>query len=72
MNIKSLRHNAIIIVNTSGFDVKNLKLSGYEKNPIEDGVRYAMMAKRDTVHVFPSAPYSLAAATVLSTTQGDC
>jgi 2-oxoglutarate/2-oxoacid ferredoxin oxidoreductase subunit alpha len=37
MNLKSLKSGGTIIANTAGFDVKNLKLSGYEKNPVEDG-----------------------------------
>lgn len=36
-NLKNLKRSGIIIVNTAGFDVKNLKLAGYDKNPIEDG-----------------------------------
>jgi len=34
---KEVKKGGIIIVNTAGFDPKNLKLSGYEKNPLEDG-----------------------------------
>ena len=36
VNLRSLRDGGIIIANTDGFDVKNLKLAGYEKNPLED------------------------------------
>jgi 2-oxoglutarate ferredoxin oxidoreductase subunit alpha len=36
VNIKDLKSNAIIIVNTNAFDQKNLKLAQYEKNPLED------------------------------------
>src|SRR5580698_6007967 len=32
MNIKSLKKGGIIIANTSGFDTKNLRLAGVEKN----------------------------------------
>ncbi|MEO6167965.1 MAG: 2-oxoacid:acceptor oxidoreductase subunit alpha [Chitinophagales bacterium] len=37
VNLFNLKKGGIIIANTAGFDVKNLKLSGYEKNPVEDG-----------------------------------
>ena len=37
VNLYNLKKGGIIIANTAGFDTKNLKLSGYEKNPIEDG-----------------------------------
>lgn len=37
INLGNLKKGGIIIANTSGFDSKNLKLSGYEKNPLEDG-----------------------------------
>jgi 2-oxoglutarate ferredoxin oxidoreductase subunit alpha len=37
INLSNLKKGGIIIANTAGFDMKNLKLSGYEKNPIEDG-----------------------------------
>ncbi|HYV94180.1 MAG TPA: 2-oxoacid:acceptor oxidoreductase subunit alpha [Chitinophagales bacterium] len=37
INLSNIRRGGIIVVNTAGFDAKNLKLSGYEKNPIEDG-----------------------------------
>lgn len=37
VNLFNLKKGGIIIANTAGFDLKNLKLSGYEKNPIEDG-----------------------------------
>src|SRR4030095_1190858 len=37
MNLSNLKKGGIIIANTAGFDSKNLKLAGYEKNPIEDG-----------------------------------
>lgn len=35
-NIKDLKHNCIIIVNTDSFDAKNLKLANYTQNPLED------------------------------------
>ncbi len=37
VNLRNLKPGGIIIANISGFDAKNLKLSGYEKNPLEDG-----------------------------------
>jgi 2-oxoglutarate/2-oxoacid ferredoxin oxidoreductase subunit alpha len=37
VNLKSLKKDAIIIVNSDAFDAKNLKLANYEKNPLEDG-----------------------------------
>ncbi|MBX2976104.1 MAG: 2-oxoacid:acceptor oxidoreductase subunit alpha [Ignavibacteriaceae bacterium] len=36
VNLKDLKSNAIIIVNTNAFDQKNLKLAQYEVNPLED------------------------------------
>lgn len=36
-NLHLLKDGRIIIANTDGFDSKNLRLSGYESNPIEDG-----------------------------------
>jgi len=36
-NLKELKQNGSIIVNTDAFDVKNLKLAYYESNPLEDG-----------------------------------
>lgn len=36
-NIQRLKKNGTIIVNTAGFDSKNLRLSGYTENPLEDG-----------------------------------
>ena len=37
VNLNSLKDVGIIIANRDGFDAKNLKLAGYEKNPLEDG-----------------------------------
>ncbi len=37
VNLGSLRANGIIIANTEGFNDKNLRLSGYAVNPLEDG-----------------------------------
>ena len=37
VNLKDLKKNATIIVNTSAFDTKNLKLAKYDSNPLEDG-----------------------------------
>ncbi len=36
VNIKDLKHNAYIIININAFDARNLKLAGYETNPLED------------------------------------
>jgi 2-oxoglutarate ferredoxin oxidoreductase subunit alpha len=36
-NLAEIKKNGIIIVNTDAFDLKNLKLAHYEKNPLEDG-----------------------------------
>lgn len=37
INLKDLKTNATIIVNTDAFDPKNLKLANYTSNPLEDG-----------------------------------
>ncbi len=37
VNMRDLKPNATIIVNSSSFEVKNLKLAGYNSNPLEDG-----------------------------------
>ena len=37
VNLKLLRHNGIIIVNTDAFTEKNFKLAGFESNPLQDG-----------------------------------
>lgn len=37
VNLKDLKKNATIILNTNAFDLKNLKLAKYDSNPIEDG-----------------------------------
>ncbi len=37
VNLPSLRPNGILIVNTDTFSSRNLKLAGYETNPVEDG-----------------------------------
>lgn len=37
VNLRSLRDGGIIIANTDGFNEKNLKLAGYQSNPLEDG-----------------------------------
>ncbi|MCX7798622.1 MAG: 2-oxoacid:acceptor oxidoreductase subunit alpha [Melioribacter sp.] len=37
VNLKDLKPNATIIINSSAFDAKNLKLANYETNPLEDG-----------------------------------
>lgn len=36
-NIRQLKHGGVVIANAAGFDHKNLKLSNYESNPLEDG-----------------------------------
>lgn len=36
-NLANLKKEGILIANISGFDAKNLRLSGYENNPLEDG-----------------------------------
>ncbi len=35
-SVKNLKKNGIIIANTNGFDNKNLKLAGYDSNPLEE------------------------------------
>lgn len=35
-NLFNVRKGGILILNTSGFDSRNLKLSGYETNPLDD------------------------------------
>lgn len=37
VNLRSLRDGGIIIANRDGFNDKNLKLAGYEINPLDDG-----------------------------------
>ncbi|MEG8946113.1 2-oxoacid:acceptor oxidoreductase subunit alpha [Rosettibacter firmus] len=37
VNLKDLKPNATIIINSSAFDSKNLRLANYETNPLEDG-----------------------------------
>ena len=37
MNLKGLKKGGIIVANTAGFDVKNLRLAGVENNALEDG-----------------------------------
>ncbi|MBI5020885.1 MAG: 2-oxoacid:acceptor oxidoreductase subunit alpha [Ignavibacteriales bacterium] len=37
VNLRSLRDGGIIIANRDGFNDKNLKLAGYDKNPLDDG-----------------------------------
>ncbi len=37
VNLKYLKPGAIIIVNTDNFTERNLKLAGYQTNPLEDG-----------------------------------
>lgn len=36
-NFSRVKENGTLILNTSGFDNKNLRLAGYDSNPIEDG-----------------------------------
>ena len=35
-NLSNVRKGGILILNTAGFDARNLKLSGYETNPLDD------------------------------------
>ena len=35
-NLFNVRKGGILILNTAGFDSRNLKLSGYERNPLDD------------------------------------
>jgi len=37
VNINDLKPGGIVIANTDSFDEKNLRLAGYETNPLEDG-----------------------------------
>ncbi len=37
VNIRSLIDGGVIVANRDGFNDKNLKLAGYEKNPLDDG-----------------------------------
>lgn len=37
VNLRDLKPNATIIVNTNSFDAKNLRLAHYDSNPLEDG-----------------------------------
>jgi 2-oxoglutarate ferredoxin oxidoreductase subunit alpha len=38
-NIGLVKDGGILIVNTAGFDSKNLQLSGYDQNPLDDGLQ---------------------------------
>ncbi len=40
-NLADLKRDGIIIVNTDSFDAKNLKLAGYDKNPLDDDTALA-------------------------------
>jgi 2-oxoglutarate ferredoxin oxidoreductase subunit alpha len=47
-NISFLRNGGILIVNTSGFDTRNLRLAGYEENPLDaDGLSSFLLYKID-------------------------
>ncbi|MCG8307862.1 MAG: 2-oxoacid:acceptor oxidoreductase subunit alpha [Cytophagales bacterium] len=35
-NLSNVRKGGILILNTAGFDARNIKLSGYETNPLDD------------------------------------
>ncbi len=35
-NLANTKRGGILILNTAGFDMKNLKLSGYDQNPLDD------------------------------------
>lgn len=45
VNLANMREQGLIIVNTQGFDDRNLKLAGYTKSPLEDGslAKYQVM-----------------------------
>jgi len=36
INLKDLKQGGMLIANSDSFDAKNLKMAGYEKNPLED------------------------------------
>lgn len=36
-NINNVKRGGILILNTAGFDARNLKLAGYDINPLDDG-----------------------------------
>ena len=46
VNLNLLIHNATIIVNEDSFTSKNLKLAGFEKNPLDDGTLSAYQVIR--------------------------
>lgn len=37
VNLSRLKKSGTVIINTDGFNARNLKLAGYESNPLEDG-----------------------------------
>ncbi len=37
VNLKLMRDNGILIINSDAFNARNLQLAGYESNPLEDG-----------------------------------
>lgn len=37
VNLSRLKKSGTVIINTDGFNARNLKLAGYENNPLEDG-----------------------------------
>ena len=36
-NLHNVKKGGVLILNTSGFDARNLRLAGYESNPLDDG-----------------------------------
>lgn len=62
-NLDRLKKNGTVIVNTSGFDSKNLRLAGYEQNPLEGNT---MMSYR----VIPMDITKLTRETLKETTLG--
>jgi 2-oxoglutarate ferredoxin oxidoreductase subunit alpha len=56
-NLRFLRKSGTVIVNTDGFDPKNLRLAGYgDKNPLEDGtLEHFRLIKLDVTKMTRSA-----------------
>lgn len=63
-NIKDLKKGGILIANTDAFDSKNLRLAGYENNPLEDGslqefIIHAIPITKSTVEVIKDMGLSI-------------
>ena len=63
-NIKDLKKGGILIANTDAFDSKNLRLAGYENNPLEDGslqefIVHAIPITKSTVEVIKDMGLSI-------------